>query len=43
MKKCAVIFSCALLACVFAGENRASGQGKKPGQAKKAPQTAQFR
>ncbi len=46
MKKTAVIFSCALLglACVFARENRAAGQGKVAGarvtagaQAKKAP------
>src|ERR1700704_180003 len=39
MKKNAMIFLCALLtlACVFAGENRAAGQGKKAAQAKRAP------
>src|SRR5260370_8394250 len=37
MKKCAVIFSCALLVfvCVFAKENRAEEQGKTAVQAKK--------
>src|SRR2546429_3168314 len=39
MKKCAVIFSCALIGfvCVFAKEDRAAGQGKAAAQAKKTP------